>query len=193
MFNRFMRWYMRRTADRMERQTKADMTLMRAIAEGDGSAIFKFGLFGPISQHRKRVPVSPWFCATIASAQVLDCGPCTQIVVNYALLSKVPAATVAACLTDGAGLTGDDLLAYRYGKAMAENAPAIIDYVDQVRARWGEEGLVELALSVATSQVFPVAKRGLGLAVSCSRVTVAPELIDMTDGAYLPPHLQATT
>ncbi len=191
MFNRFMRWYINRTADKMEQQTKTDMMLMREIGKGSGSLIAKFGLFAPVSQHNKAVPLSPWFVARIASAQVLDCGPCTQIVVNFAVLSKVPTQTIEACLDGGTSLTGDDLLAYKYGKAIAENDPAIIDYVEQVRDRWGNEGLVELALAVATSQVYPMAKRGLGLAVSCSRVRIAPELIDMTDGAYHPPHIQA--
>ncbi|MEN8721281.1 MAG: hypothetical protein ABF335_00185 [Alphaproteobacteria bacterium] len=191
MFNRFMRWYINRTADKMEQQSKTDMTMMREIGKGSGGMIAKFGLFAPVSQHRKAVPLSPWFVARIASAQVIDCGPCTQIVVNFAVLSKVPTTTIEATLAGGAALTGDDLLAYRYGKAVAENDLALIDYVEQVRDRWGDEGLVEMALSVAASQVYPMAKRGLGLAVSCSQVRIAPELIDMTDGSYHPAHLQA--
>lgn len=190
MFARLIRWFSNRTATKMERQSKADMTIMHEINKGTGGAIYKFGLFNMLSQHRELIPVTPWYLARISSAQVLDCGPCTQIVMNFAILEKVPTEKLEACLNGGTGLTGDDLLAYKYGKAMAENDPEIVELVEQVRDRWGDEGLVEMALNVASSQVFPVAKRGLGLAISCSKVRVAAELIDMTDGAYHPPHYQ---
>jgi hypothetical protein len=36
----------------------------------------------------------------------------------------------------------------------------------------GDEGLVEMALAIASCRVFPITKRALGYAVSCSAVAV---------------------
>jgi hypothetical protein len=41
-----------------------------------------------------------------------------------------------------------------------------------MRLRYGDEGLVELALAIASCRTFPVTKRVLGYAVSCSDVAV---------------------
>ena len=43
---------------------------------------------------------------------------------------------------------------------------------ERVRERYGEEGLVELALGIAAARVFPVVKRALGYATSCALVKV---------------------
>ena len=43
---------------------------------------------------------------------------------------------------------------------------------ERIRQRYGDEGLIELALAIAACRTFPVTKRVLGFAVSCSEVTV---------------------
>ena len=43
---------------------------------------------------------------------------------------------------------------------------------DQIRAAWGEQGLIELAFTVATARFYPGLKRGLGFAHTCERVVV---------------------
>jgi hypothetical protein len=45
-------------------------------------------------------------------------------------------------------------------------------YRERIRERYGEEGLVELALAIAVCRVFPVTKRALGYAKSCAAVSV---------------------
>ena len=42
-----------------------------------------------------------------------------------------------------------------------------------LRQRYGDQGLIELALAIASSRTFPVTKRVLGFAVSCSQVEVS--------------------
>jgi hypothetical protein len=43
---------------------------------------------------------------------------------------------------------------------------------DQIRARWGEKGLIELAFTIATARFYPAVKRGMGYAQACERVMV---------------------
>ena len=42
----------------------------------------------------------------------------------------------------------------------------------RIRYRYGEDGLVELALAIASARVFPITKRALGYAKSCALVQV---------------------
>jgi hypothetical protein len=42
----------------------------------------------------------------------------------------------------------------------------------RIRQRYGNEGLVEMALGIAAARVFPVTKRALGFATSCALVEV---------------------
>jgi hypothetical protein len=41
-----------------------------------------------------------------------------------------------------------------------------------IRQRYGDEGLIEMALAIASCRAFPVTKRALGYAVSCSKTAV---------------------
>jgi len=41
--------------------------------------------------------------------------------------------------------------------------------------RWGQKGLVALALTLTTARMYPTVKYALGHGKSCSRVTVAGE------------------
>ena len=45
-------------------------------------------------------------------------------------------------------------------------------YVGRKRRHYGEEALVELAMTMAVCRVFPITKRALGYAQSCSKMTV---------------------
>ena len=44
--------------------------------------------------------------------------------------------------------------------------------VERLQLIPNRDALIELAFAIATSQVFPVLKRALGYAVSCSRVSI---------------------
>jgi hypothetical protein len=61
---------------------------------------------------------------------------------------------------------------YAFSLAVAENTGDEERYRDTLRERYGEEGLVELALAIAGVRMYPVIKRTLGYAKSCSLVQV---------------------
>jgi hypothetical protein len=62
-------------------------------------------------------------------------------------------------------------LAFRYGEAVARGERAD-ERRDQIRAKWTEQGLIELAFAIATARFYPGLKRGLGFAHTCERVVV---------------------
>ncbi|HEX9951180.1 MAG TPA: hypothetical protein VGB53_05380 [Rubricoccaceae bacterium] len=161
-----------RLIDRQERALGADLSYLRSLADASTAAFAKFALAVPVMQHRDVIPTSPWHLARLGATRAQDCGTCLQIVVNAALAGGVPAETLRHALGDASGLGDTERLALDYGEAVASKAGARADTIDAVRVRFGEAGLVELALAVATVQLFPLLKRGLGQDVACSRVDV---------------------
>ena len=170
-------WVIERVVRAGERRVDVPMDYLRRIARASRGAFAKFGMFLPLASHRQHAPREVWHLARLAATQVQDCGTCVQVVVNDARRDGVPAATLRAALQpDRAAaedaLTDDELLALRYGRAVAERSPEVETVVQSVQTRWGERVLVELALAVAAVHVFPIVKRGMGMAVACARVTV---------------------
>ena len=158
---------------RQEAALGAPLDYLRTLADASPAAFVKFGLAMPLAGHRRAVAAAPWHLARLAATRVQDCGTCVQIVVNQARADGVPAATLRAAL-DGRGdyLGEDERLALRYGEAVAACSDDAAGLVEDVRQRLGEAALAELALAVATAQLFPVLKRGLGQAVACALVAV---------------------
>ena len=111
--------------------------------------------------------------ARLAATRVQDCGTCVQTVVNQARADGVPAATLRAALDGRADALGEaERLAFHYGEAVAARADDAREHVEAVRQRLGDAALAELALAVATAQLFPALKRGLGQDVACALVDV---------------------
>ena len=157
---------------RQERAFGADLSYLRSLADTSTAAFAKFVAAMPAAGHRRVVPAAPWHLARLAATRVQDCGTCVQIVVNAALADGVTPDALRSALGEGAALTDDERLALRYGAAIASQDEARAEAIEAVRARWGEAGLVEMALSVAMVQTFPILKRGLSQDVACARVEV---------------------
>ena len=61
---------------------------------------------------------------------------------------------------------------YRFAEEVVKASGEEDSYRERIRGHYGEEGLVELAMGIAFSRVFPTTKRALGYAKSCSVVRV---------------------
>lgn len=159
--------------DKEERSLGESVDYVRHILRTSFPAFFKFALFTPLSRHRRKLPAAPYRIARIVAAQDEDCGSCVQIEVNLARKDGVPAETVQAVLNGHPEeLTPDFADIYRFAKAVVEASGEEEALRQRLRDRFGEEGLVELALGIAAARVFPVTKRALGYATSCSLVKV---------------------
>lgn len=102
-----------------------------------------------------------------------DCGECVQIAVNLARADAVPADHLRAALrNDLAALPVDFALAFRFGRAIAENAPECEELRETLVQSHGEAVVAELAFAVALGRSYPALKRGLGHARSCALVGV---------------------
>ncbi|MEM0963327.1 MAG: hypothetical protein AAGK21_12415 [Bacteroidota bacterium] len=161
-----------RSIARQEADLGVPLDYLRSIGDVSGAALLKFAAFAPLAQHRRETPADIWHLARLSATQVQDCGTCVQIVVNQALADGVaPTLLRDALADDPAALDDGQQLALRFGRAVASREEAR-EATDAVRDWFGESVRVELALAVATAQVFPILKRGLGQDLACALVQV---------------------
>jgi AhpD family alkylhydroperoxidase len=136
-------------------------------------ASFKFAKFLAVDEYRRVLPPGPCYVARIVAVQDEDCGTCVQIAVNQARKAGVRAEQLQAVLHGSLDRLPDELQeAYRFAEAVVTRNGQEDTWRERIRLRYGDEGLIEMALAIASCRVFPVTKRALGYAVSCSAVAV---------------------
>ncbi|MEM9620373.1 MAG: hypothetical protein AAF993_01905 [Pseudomonadota bacterium] len=138
---------------------------MEASAPG---SLWRYALTAPLAQRRTTVPPQAYFAAKLIAARQQDCGPCVQLVINMAREAGVNEQTLLDVLAEDDGLLSEDaLLAVQFSRGVLAGV-ADPDVAAAVTRRWGQGALVDLSLAVAFGGFYPVLKRGLGYAQSCS-------------------------
>jgi alkylhydroperoxidase family enzyme len=159
--------------DKEERSLGESLDYVRHLVRTSLPAFFKFALFTPLSQHRRKLPPAPYRVARIVATRDEDCGTCVQIEVNLARKDGVPADVIRAVLNNRPeDLTRELADVYHFAKSVVEASGGEEELRERMRQTYGEQGLVELALGIAAARVFPVTKRALGYATSCALVKV---------------------
>ena len=91
---------------------------------------------------------------------------------------------VEAVLTrDQAAMSPAVALAYRYGTAVLSHNPDAHAAREAVRACWGEKGLIDLAVAMQATRLYPMLKDALGFALECRRVSVDGRWVDVAKRA----------
>jgi len=158
---------------REERRLGGSLDYLRHIASTSLPAFVKFGLFTPLAAHRRAAPLALYHAARLVAVQEEDCGTCVQMEVNFARQAGVPREVIRAVLDGRVGALPEDVAdAYHFARAVAGRTGGEAEPRERLRARHGDATVVELALGIAASRVYPVTKRALGYAVACERVTL---------------------
>lgn len=156
-----------------EKEWGVSLEYCRFIVRVSLRAAFKFAKFLAVDEYRRVMPPGPYYVARIVAVRQEDCGTCVQIAVNQARKAGVPAAQLRAVL-DGKldGLPEELAEAYHFAEAVVTANGEEDAWRERIRLRHGDEGLIEMALAIASCRVFPITKRALGDVVSCSAVPV---------------------
>ncbi|CAA0101784.1 Uncharacterised protein [Halioglobus japonicus] len=155
-----------------------DTGYMSEILEHSPAVFVKYSTLNLLASHRRGIPKMPWWTARIRAALWEDCGPCVQLVCNMALQSGMDSAVVGAILaTDMAVLDEDSALALRFTECVLARDPNADSLRDQVRLRWGEDGLISLAMTISTTRVYPAVKYVLGYGHACQRVNIEQDIV----------------
>lgn len=172
-----LRYLIRKNLDAAERKLGAPVDYLRFIAATSLSAFFKFAMFMPLAGHRKVVPLPAKHIAHMVAARSEDCGECVQMAVNLARQDHVSSPVIRAVLNDSPGdLTPEWADVYHFARAICEQTGEEESLRARMRDYYGDEGLVELALGIASARLFPVTKRALGYSHSCSLVSLEGEI-----------------
>ncbi len=168
----------------MERHYGYDAGYIHELIDASPAAAIKFVMAQMMASHHDEVPKDAWYAAKLAAALSEDCGPCTQLCVNMATEAGMEPEKIAHLLRGDIESAGPDAaLGFRYGIAVATNSDQVVPLVGKARARYGERGLVSLALVVTGSRTYPALKRALGHGMMCSRITVSDESIAVKHAA----------
>jgi alkylhydroperoxidase family enzyme len=156
-----------------ERTLGVPLEYARFILDVSLRAFFKFGKFLAVDEYRRVLPPGPCYVARIVAVRDEDCGTCVQIAINQAKKAGVPIEHLQAVL-DGnpEGLPQELRDVYRFAEAVVTRNGEEDALRERIRLRYGDEGLIEMALAIASCRTFPITKRVLGYAVSCSAVGV---------------------
>jgi alkylhydroperoxidase family enzyme len=156
-----------------EKQWGVPLDYCRFIVRVSLRAFFKFAKFLAVDEYRRVLPPGPCYVARIVAVRDADCGTCLQIAVSQARKAGVAAEVLRAVLDAKPDALPEDLRdAYRFAEAVVTANGEEDMLRERIRLSYGDEGLIEMALAIATCRVFPVIKRALGYAVHCSQVAV---------------------
>ncbi len=158
---------------RFERRYGYDMTYGHSMLRIRPAAFLRFLPVSLLANYRDQVPIAAWFAAKLTASLHEDCGPCTQLVVRMAEEAGLAPVLLRAILQrDMAMLDADTALSLAFASAVLTRAAESNTLRDQVRARWGERGLISLALCISATRVFPSLKYALGYGHACGLLAI---------------------
>lgn len=124
-----------------------------------------------LATHRQGVPIAPWFAAKWIAARQEDCGPCQQLVIDMGREQGVPPALWDAIIQgDLARMTPEVALVYQWAHGVitpGHDITQLSAWRQQIADRWGERGVISLALAMAGGRSFPLIKRAMGQHHAC--------------------------
>ncbi|NIR47201.1 hypothetical protein GWO43_01770 [candidate division KSB1 bacterium] len=160
----------------VEKQLGESVDYLRHVVRVSLPAFFKFTKILPISNYRKSLPAEAYHVARIVATRDEDCGACVQIEVNSARQSGINKDILQAVLTETPEDLPEELAnVYRFAEAVVKATSEDEPLRRRIRDAYGEEGLVELSLAIASCRFFPIMKRTLGYSKSCKLVEIEYE------------------
>jgi len=138
------------------------------LSDAGGFAIEKFQHGMVLSGHYYHAPKELVHMARLGSARAEDCGPCVEIVRNFALADGMKPERLQNALV-GTPDNAEDLLAFEFGASIAGgDVMRASELGDEIETKYGRPVRTELTLSAASGRLFPAVKRGLGYASACT-------------------------
>jgi hypothetical protein len=173
-------FFARRALRAISKRYGYDTSYLDYMLKQSPAAFFKFAPLVKASAHREAVPIEASFAAKITGAIAEDCGPCVQLTIDMALEAGMAKDQIEAVVRrDTRAMTEPTRLGFQFAEAVASHATKADQHRDAVRARWGEKGVIDLAMALQMGRLFPMLKAALGYARECRRVTVDGQHVDV--------------
>ena len=170
-------WIIKNRIAAFERQCGYDASYLRELLAIDPKAFWAFAKVQKM-KYRKGVPRDVYYAASITAAMAEDCGPCTQLVVGFALGEGSTHTVIGNIVTgDLVALPEEVALAVTFTRAVLAHSIEADDLRADIERRWGKRAVASLALAIAGARVYPTVKYALGYGKACTRVTVGDKQI----------------
>ena len=151
-----------------EKRLGASLDYLRFILRVSIPAFLKFGKILPFANYRRSLPPDVYHIARIVATKSEDCGTCVKMELKSAKDAGISDGLIHAALNDDVQGLSENLKAVReFTKSVIEAKEPCDELRQRLVTEFGEQGLVELAFSIAACRVFPTVKRSLGYASSC--------------------------
>jgi len=168
LIQRFVFWRL----DDFERKLGVSIDYCRLMANVSMRAFLKYAKLASVAEYRRALPADASHVARLVAVRDEDCGTCVQIGVNLARHDGVSPEILRAVLSRRPDQLPPQLAdVYRFAESVVTAADDD-ELRQRVRSHYGDEALVELAIALAAARTFPIVKRTLGYAKSCSLVQV---------------------
>jgi AhpD family alkylhydroperoxidase len=169
-------WMLDPMVEASERRLGVKMGYVHEMARLNWPAFVRVGRIAALTMAaRPQFDVRLAHMASLAAAQADDCGECVQIHLNLAAKDNVKTETLQAALDDRPQAMEPKLaLAWRFGRAVAVNDPAMEDIRRKIEGLIGRGGMMDIAYAIAMARFYPTLKRALGYAVACSVIRPSP-------------------
>ena len=126
-----------------------------------------FGAANAMSTHRKAAPLDAHYVARIATMQVEDCGPCTQLNLRMAIEAGVERSLLEKLLHHPEELPQPLQDVRQHARAVVGAIDLDPACVERLRAHYGDEAFAELAVVITSCRLYPTLKRALLKNESC--------------------------
>lgn len=167
------KFFARKLIERMSARYDYDVSYLHYLLAEAPQAFSKFMRAGALSRHRERAPIEAAFTVQLLATMAEECGSCTQLIVNFAKDANMSTEQIEAVLNHNAiAMSPAVALAYRYADAVLHCRADATEARDAVRARWGDKGVIDLAMAMQGARLYPMMKNALGFARECRRVSV---------------------
>jgi alkylhydroperoxidase family enzyme len=163
----------RRKIRSTEKKLGEPLDYLREMFDKAPGAFWQFAKVAKSSGYHNKLPAAPFHVARLVAVHIQDCGPCVQTCVNLAKADGVDPAVLRSALAGDFDALPEALAdVARFAQAVTSGTGDEDTYRERLRAVFGDEAMIELALAITLCQTFPILKRGLGHAKSCSLVKV---------------------
>jgi len=164
LIQRLIFWWV----DSFEKQSGVSAEYCRWMANVSPRVFLKFGKLGKLAQYRRALPADASAVAHLVAARSEDCGPCVQIGINLALRDGVSKDILRAVYDRQPDRLPPNLAdVYHFAESVVSGGEDET-LRQRIRDHYGDEALIEMGLGMAVARTFPLVKRTIGYAKSCS-------------------------
>lgn len=162
--------FMERRLVAEEKAHGISLAYLRCMLRAAPAHFFKFLKVMPLAGFRRVLPPEVYHLARIVTARHEGCGSCLQSELYLARMAGTGEHVIQAALMDNpCSLLPNLAEVHLFTQSVLERTEEEDLYRESIVQRYGENGLIELALAIAVGRMFPTVKRALGYSTHCAQ------------------------